>query len=596
MESVMRLLLLEDSEDDAQLILHILMRAGHSFESEIVSTRESFIESLKTFHPDVVLSDHKLPNFSSTEALAISHELFPSIPFILVTGTVSEEFAASIIKDGADDYILKNNLMRLPTAVTQALDKKLVRQSLQKAQHQLIQNEKRFRTLIENSEDMLMLIGRTGMIGYVSPAVERNYGLGIKENTHHLLDITHPDDLKIAEGVLTRVLQNPDVPMMVTFRNKRKDATYLWVEGILTNRLEVQGVQSIVANFRDITARKEAEQQREFDRNNLKALINNTKDWMWSVDRNFRLITCNQPFDEMVTQMTGQSVAPGHNILLTGFSDLQLKRFFTSYERAFAGEVFTEVEYMETPFKFWSEISYYPIRKGNEIIGTACHARDITSKKKAEISIQEDRILLRTLIDNLPLNVYSKDIHSRKTLANRADYEFMGAKREEDVLGKVDSEFFSKDFADVTRMEEERLFKTGEAIIGEEEHYLKRGGKERWFLKSKIPFRNKDHQIIGLVGISYDITERKEMEAERLKYTQAIEGRNTKLREIAWIQSHGVRAPLARMMGLINLLQNHTESEGSPDDLLDYLIQSARELDGVIREIVRKTEQIDKPE
>ena len=105
---------------------------------------------------------------------------------------------------------------------------------------------------------------------------------------------------------------------------------------------------------------------------------------MWSVDRNFRLITFNHPFVKMVEQMSGQSIAKGSNILTTGFSEKQLSRFNVLYDRAFSGEVFTEVEYNEGPDELWSEISFYPIRNGTEVVGTACHSRDITERKEME--------------------------------------------------------------------------------------------------------------------------------------------------------------------------------------------------------------------
>lgn len=121
MQKILKILMLEDLQDDVGLIERTLSRQGLSFVSKRVDTRSEFVNALKTFQPDVILSDHVLPQFNSLEALKIcqSDELF--IPFILVTGTVSEEFAVSCLKQGADDYVLKTNLVRLPSAITSAL-------------------------------------------------------------------------------------------------------------------------------------------------------------------------------------------------------------------------------------------------------------------------------------------------------------------------------------------------------------------------------------------------------------------------------------------------------------------------------------------
>lgn len=117
----LRILMLEDVEDDVGLIERVLEREGLAFKAQRVDSRETFTEGLRTFRPDVVLSDHALPQFNSLEALRVCREHSASVPFILVTGSVSEEFAVNCLKQGADDYVLKTNLVRLPAAIRGAL-------------------------------------------------------------------------------------------------------------------------------------------------------------------------------------------------------------------------------------------------------------------------------------------------------------------------------------------------------------------------------------------------------------------------------------------------------------------------------------------
>ena len=123
----LKILLLEDNDDDADLIQRELRSGGIAFTSRVVDTRDDFIEGIHKFEPDIIISDHSMPRFNSAEALRIykTHlkEQNRSAPFILVTGTISEEFAVQCIKDGADDYILKDRLQRLPSAVKNALEK-----------------------------------------------------------------------------------------------------------------------------------------------------------------------------------------------------------------------------------------------------------------------------------------------------------------------------------------------------------------------------------------------------------------------------------------------------------------------------------------
>lgn len=132
MERPLRILILEDSPDDIELIERELMRGEIDFVSVVVKDKEGFERALVEFNPNVILSDHSLPRFNSIEAMAIwknfQRETNLWIPFILITGSVSEEFAVQSIKSGADDYILKDRLKRLPSAVRSALGKVKIEQ------------------------------------------------------------------------------------------------------------------------------------------------------------------------------------------------------------------------------------------------------------------------------------------------------------------------------------------------------------------------------------------------------------------------------------------------------------------------------------
>lgn len=137
--------MLEDSESDAELIQYALKRANVNFIAKVVETKKDFEKEILSFEPDIILSDHSLPQFSSMEALKLYRELGCTIPFILVTGTVSEEFAVHSIKEGADDYILKSNLTRLPASIQHALKTREVEKENIEMHKQLIKSENQVR-------------------------------------------------------------------------------------------------------------------------------------------------------------------------------------------------------------------------------------------------------------------------------------------------------------------------------------------------------------------------------------------------------------------------------------------------------------------
>jgi signal transduction histidine kinase len=138
MDRPLKILHLEDLPADAEMVDRVLRKAKLWFEKKVVIDRPDFLKALRDFQPDIILSDHSLPAFNSLEALKITREEGLHAPFILVTATVSEEYAVNVIKEGASDYILKDRLERLPNAVQNALDRRRTEEELAR-QHDLQQ-------------------------------------------------------------------------------------------------------------------------------------------------------------------------------------------------------------------------------------------------------------------------------------------------------------------------------------------------------------------------------------------------------------------------------------------------------------------------
>jgi len=150
MDKELKLLFLEDDPMDAELLQRLLQRAGLQFQAVVASDENEFLEAMKSNGYHAVLADNALPQYSSMEALKLIRATNPHVAFILVTGTVSEEFAVRIIQQGADDYILKTNLTRLPSAITNAIEKKRIQREKEMAEKE-IEKEKELSISIINS-------------------------------------------------------------------------------------------------------------------------------------------------------------------------------------------------------------------------------------------------------------------------------------------------------------------------------------------------------------------------------------------------------------------------------------------------------------
>ncbi len=146
----LRILLLEDSEIDAELLASHLERAEFAFEIIRVVNRRAFVDKLALVDEvDIILADYSLPDFDGLSALTIARELVPTIPFIFVSGVVGEEFATNAIKRGATDYVMKRNLSRLPTAVDRALKEANERAERRRAEAALQKSELGMRLAVE---------------------------------------------------------------------------------------------------------------------------------------------------------------------------------------------------------------------------------------------------------------------------------------------------------------------------------------------------------------------------------------------------------------------------------------------------------------
>jgi two-component system sensor histidine kinase UhpB len=155
MADLLKILMLEDNPDDAAIIQRLLQKEKLSCEFSLAMTKAVFLQELERFRPDIILADNSLPQFDAKDALQIARQRPGDIPFILVTGTVSEEFAAGIIKAGADDYVLKDRLKRLPAAIETAIKQHRVKKENQEAMESIRRSNERFQTISRATKDAL---------------------------------------------------------------------------------------------------------------------------------------------------------------------------------------------------------------------------------------------------------------------------------------------------------------------------------------------------------------------------------------------------------------------------------------------------------
>ncbi len=296
MDNELRILMLEDDANDAGLIVTLLKRSGLEFSHTIVSDKTSFLSALATNSYDVLLADNSLPQFSSTEALKVVRDRWVNLPFILVTGTVSEEFAANIIQQGADDYVLKSNLKRLPTAISQAIERRNIMKARQQAEDSLRLSELRYRTLVEQASDGIIVSDYQGgilevnsyaciMLGYSRDALSR-----VK-----ISDIFISDDIELSQVRYEEAMRGHT--LINERQMKRWDGSIIMVE--TSSKMLPDGrFQAII---RDITERKKYEEDLKSSRFQLRQLASHLQ----TVREEERAGISREIHDELGQTLTG---------------------------------------------------------------------------------------------------------------------------------------------------------------------------------------------------------------------------------------------------------------------------------------------------
>jgi PAS domain S-box-containing protein len=641
MTEAIKILVLEDNPTDAELIQSTLSRSEISTQVTVVTNGEDFIETLRADKPDIILSDHSLPGFSSWQALQLSREKYPDIAFILITGAMTDELAAELIRHGADDYLLKGNLKRLPTAISLVLSKK-------KAEDSYYESEANLRTIFEHTDSAYVLIdeefriifmnhlavlwasrvmGKSLKTGenifeyaaannnnrlmelkrrietgqpvtyetqYIGPSESawyyvrflpvkgkthriRNYTVAISDitgqknfelerasaeeklrkaherllfhvenaplgfiewdSTYHvkswskraelifgwteqeLLDsqesgfnLIYDEDLSWVSQAIDQLLSGSTQTKTIQCRNFARNGRLIWCEWFNSVQKNAEGeVVAIMSLVLDITEQRNVQLQREFDRYNLEALINNTDDLMWSVDSNLRLITCNKSFDRNIGERTGLTIKKGDNVTGKEFAASSFGNYENYYKRALGGEAFTEIEHIESP-ESWRELSFYPIRRRGEVVGTACFSRDITGNVIAEkrLAVREKRF--RALIEN------SYDAIILHDASTNLMYQSSAATR---ILGYSTDELLDNPVIDLVHPEDRRdmeeLYKAAMELAGQplpfQLRFRHKHGHFVW-LEGVVTNLLNDPNIAAFVLNYRDMTKRKEIEED----------------------------------------------------------------------------------
>lgn len=285
MNAPFKVLSLEDSDLDFEIIREQLIRAGYNLDISRAESENEFLSLIRNNKFDIILADYNLPQFDAFGALKICNTYCPDVPFICVSGSIGEILAIELLKMGAVDYVIKDRLERLPFAVKRALEEAKEKKALKLADEELKKKEENFRTLTENIPDVIARFDKDLRHMYVNKAIEKVTGIPSASfigKTNE--DLGMPAD-RIAEwnDYMHRAFKTGQ---QQTFEFIfQSPAGIVYFSALVVPEFIGEGqVGTLLTVTRNITEKKKAEIALRKSEERLRDIIFSTADWIWEVD------------------------------------------------------------------------------------------------------------------------------------------------------------------------------------------------------------------------------------------------------------------------------------------------------------------------
>ena len=317
---------------------------------------------------------------------------------------------------------------------------------------------------------------------------------------------------------------------------------------------EVVGIQVM---FWDVTDQKNAEHQVEYEKFLLSILLDTVPDSIYFKDADSRFIRLSRSCAEKLglddpRQAIGKSDADFFSREHAKAALADERRIMETGETILAK---IEKETYEDREDTWCSTTKVPLKNPNgEIVGTFGISRDVTEQLRAEQELERERDLLKTIIDNVPDLIYVKDRAGRFVTANASLIELLKLESAADILGKTDYDYSPPEMACNYVTDDQNVMRSGEPLLDREESHHGDDGSPIWLLTTKVPLRNPDGEVIGVVGIGHDITERKEAEKEILAAKEMADKANRAKSDFLANMSHEIRTPMNAIIGMTDLV------------------------------------------
>jgi two-component system, cell cycle sensor histidine kinase and response regulator CckA len=507
----LNVLYLEDSPRDIEIIRELLTDEGYDLNLDCTEKEKEFTSLLRRKTYDVILSDFTLPGFDAFVALHLRNEICPLTPFICVSGSIGEETAIELVKNGAVDYVLKDRMVRLPSAINRALVEIKEKDARRQAEELLRENETRLRATFENANVGVCIISLDGLIIKVNNEMSNIFGYSCEELERMTVNsITYQDDKEISSTFMQKAISEGNDHDSFDKRYTHKNGHIIWgnVSSVLVRDTSGKP-QYFISHVQDVTKRRQAEEALKESEEKFRTFAEQSPNMIF-INKMGRVVYANTKCVEIMGYTKEEFYSPDFNfssITAPEYIDI-LKAF---YKRHLNGEEVPPYEYTIIT-KLGKRIDVIitskliPYKNERAILGIIT---DITERKRTESLLQENQDTINAIVETSQDWIWSIDSNGSHTYSNPAVEKILGYKPEE-IIGITDIDLLhDEDKEKVQSLLRENQQSGWSNLLLRWRH---KNGTYRYLESNAVPILDNEGDFIGFRGVDRDITERKKIE------------------------------------------------------------------------------------
>ncbi|HKL36379.1 MAG TPA: PAS domain S-box protein [Salegentibacter sp.] len=575
----LKVLVIEDNPGDFILIEDYLYEEHTSLQIQRAETFKMATEIFqKSGSFDTVLLDLSLPDIKNTEILVKEIlNLANGAPVVVLTGYADKDYGMKTLSWGVSDYLLKDeiNASSLSKSIHYSMERK-------KAQRQLYESEEKYRTLFDTSPLPMWVLDRNTLeFLSVNQAAIELYGYSQEE----FLRMTVRDIWADGEDRIEQIVEDNFHDFFTVKVNHRTKSGKLLFIDIQSNPIVFGGREARVTLAHNITEKLKAEEKLKHSQQRFKALVQDGSDVISILDENFHY-TYVSPSAKHILGANPETLI-GSNAFKYIHKD---DRPHIDDKIKYIGKV---KSYQLPSYRYksgegewrWLETIISDLRDDPAVKGLVATSRDITSFKMQEKELRESLDRYDIVAKATSDLITDYNIEENTFQFSNAMYDIFGYRQEDVGTSKEwwQERLHPEDYERVNEATK-GLYNNKNITLNIEYRFRCADGNYKYILDRSYVITDAEGKPSRIIGSIQDITERR-------KYINTIERSNERLREIAWTQSHVVRAPLARIMGLIDLLKNQRNNLDNIEEIIDNILNSSEELDKIIRKITNQTEE-----